>query len=64
MPTFKNPANESRLNKFLKYFGFPLLGPESNFEALKLFDIQEKVQNQSTLLTQATIFTLVRVVFT
>jgi hypothetical protein len=39
------------LNQFLKSFGFPLLEAESNFKELKLFDIQEKVQNQSILLT-------------
>jgi hypothetical protein len=39
------------LNRFFKSFGFPLLGPKSNFKELKLFEIQEKVQNQSTLLT-------------
>jgi hypothetical protein len=49
------------LNQFLKSFGFPLVEAESNFKELKLFDIQEKVQNQSTL---RVIFTLVHVVFT
>jgi hypothetical protein len=47
---------------------------ESNFKELKLFEIQEKVQNQSTLQlyhtqerdidTERVIFTLMRVIFT
>jgi hypothetical protein len=54
----KNPKN------------IPLFGPESNFKELKLFEIQEKVQNQSNSLTNgyttrtSVILTRTSVVFT
>jgi hypothetical protein len=59
-----SPANGSRLNQFLKSFGFPLLGPESNFKELKLYTTSLYHTHECDFDTLHVFFTLVRVNFT